>query len=46
MITTFLKITKKSKFQQIAVKWENYMHNPINRYRAIAYKSLFKLLYY
>ena len=39
-------ITKKSIFQQIAVKWGNYMHNPINRYRAIAYKSLFKLLYY
>ena len=23
-----------------------FMNNPINRYRAIAYKSLFKLLYY
>ena len=39
-------ITKKSIFQQIAGKWENYMHNPINRYRAITHKGLFKLLYY
>ena len=39
-------LTKKSIFQQIAEQWENYMHNPINRYRAIAYKSIFKLIYY
>jgi len=39
-------LTNKSIFQQIAGEWENYMHNPINRYRAIAYKSLFKLIYY
>ena len=39
-------LTKKSIFQQIAGEWENYMHNPINRYRAIVYKGLFKLIYY
>ena len=39
-------LTKKSIFQQIAGEWENYMHNPINRYRAVIYKGLFKLIYY
>ena len=39
-------LMNKSIFQQTAERWENYKNNPINRYRAVAYKSLFKLIYY
>ena len=39
-------LTNKSIFQQTAERWENYKEYPINRYKAIAYKSLFKLIYY
>ena len=39
-------LMNKTIFQQTAERWESYKDNPINKYRAIAYKSLFKLTYY
>jgi len=39
-------LTNKSIFQQTAEQWENYKGDLINKYRAIAYKGLFKLIYY
>ena len=40
------RLTNEYIFQQTALQWENYKDNAINRSRAIAYKSLFKLIYY
>ena len=39
-------ITKSDLFIKTAGRWEDYYHNRICRYRALAYKGIFKLIYY
>jgi len=40
------RLTGESTFARVADRWETYTHSPLNRARALAYKSVFKLCYY
>lgn len=40
------RITGDAIFGETASRWENYTRSSLNRNRALAYKSVFKLLYY
>lgn len=40
------KLTGKAVFAEYAQRWEAYRRDPIKRMLALAYKALFKLLYY
>jgi len=40
------RLTGEEKFAQVADRWEGYARSRINRARALAYKSAFKLGYY
>jgi hypothetical protein len=40
------RLTGEARFAQVAARWESYTHSRINRARALAYKSAFKLGYY
>ncbi len=45
-LRVFEKLTGEPIFRQFAEKWEAYARSFIGRKRALAYKSVFKLLYY
>lgn len=40
------RLTDEEYFKQIANKWDGYLKNPLNRYRALFQKIIFKVLYY
>jgi hypothetical protein len=40
------RLTGEEKFAKVADRWEGYARSRINRARALAYKSVFKLCYY
>jgi hypothetical protein len=40
------RLTNEARFAQVAARWEKYSHSRVNRVRALAYKSAFKLSYY
>jgi len=40
------RLTGESTFARVADRWETYTHSRLNRTRALAYKSVFKLCYY
>jgi hypothetical protein len=40
------KLTKEKTFENYADKWNEYKRKRLNRYLALVYKALFKLLYY
>ncbi len=40
------RLTGESTFARVADRWETYTHSPVNRARALAYKTVFKLGYY
>lgn len=39
-------LTRDPVFETFADRWESYRQNPLKKTRAVAYKSVFKLLYY
>ena len=40
------RLTDEDYFKQIANKWDDYLKNPLNRYRALFQKIIFKVIYY
>ncbi len=40
------RLTGEPTFARVADRWEMYAHSRLNRARALAYKSIFKLCYY
>jgi heparosan-N-sulfate-glucuronate 5-epimerase len=40
------RLTGDTAFSQVADRWEGYTRSPVNRTRALLYKSAFKLCYY
>ena len=40
------RLTHEARFAEVADRWERYTHSRVNRARALAYKSAFKLSYY
>jgi hypothetical protein len=40
------RLTGDDTFARVADRWESYTRSGINRTRALAYKTTFKLLYY
>jgi heparosan-N-sulfate-glucuronate 5-epimerase len=40
------KLTGEELFRRYSDRWARYRSNPVNRHLALAYKALFKLLYY
>ena len=40
------RLTEDPVFKQVADRWDSYRRDPVKRNAALAYKAIFKLLYY